>query len=83
MYNSTVQAHYDIMILYYNNSVGLFENTLINGSFLSDFNISSASSNQILQYSNGKWINATLNFTSTLSGDSDVSLNNLSNGQLL
>ena len=48
-----------------------------------DFNILSASSNQILQYSNGKWINATLNFTSTLSGDSDVSLNNLSNGQVL
>ena len=51
-------------ILYYNNSVGLFENTLINSSFLSDFNISSASSTQILQYSNGKWINATLTFTS-------------------
>ena len=50
---------------------------------LSDFNISSASSNQVLQYSNGKWINATLNFTSTSSGDSDVLLNNLSNGQLL
>ena len=66
-----------------NNSVGLLENTLINSSFLSDFNISSASSNQILQYSNGKWTNATLNFTSTLSGDSDVSLNNLSNGQVL
>ena len=30
-----------------------------------------------------KWTNATLNFTSTLSGDSDVSLNNLSNGQVL
>ena len=70
-------------ILCYNNSVGLFENTLINSSFLSDSNISSASSNQVLQYSNGKWINATLNFTSTLSGDSDVSLNNLSNGQVL
>ena len=38
---------------------------------------------QILQYSNGKWRNTTLNFTSTLSGDSDISLNNLSNGQLL
>ena len=48
-----------------------------------DFNILSASSNQILQYLNGKWTNATLNFTSTLSGDSDISLNNLSNGQLL
>ena len=70
-------------IFYYNNSVGLFENTLINSSFLSDFNISSASSNQVLQYSNRKCINATLNFTSTLSGDSDISLNNLSNGQLL
>ena len=69
--------------MYYNNSAGLFENTLINSSFLSEFNISSASSNQILQYSNGKWINATLNFTSTLSGDSDVSLNKLSNEKVL
>ena len=70
-------------MLYYNNSISLFENTLINSSFLSDFNsISSASSKQILQYSNGKWINATLNFTSTLSGDSDVSLNNLSTGHV-
>ena len=42
-------------ILCYNNSVGLFENTLINSSFLSGFNISSASSNQIFntQMGNG------------------------------
>ena len=51
-------------------------------SFSSDFNISSAPRNQVLQYSIGKWINATLNFTSTLSGDSDVLLNNLSKGQV-
>ena len=42
-------------ILYYTNSVGLFENTLINSSFLSDFNISSASSNKFynIQMGNG------------------------------
>ena len=69
-------------ILHYNIYVGLFENTSINSSFLSDFNISTASSDCILQYLNmEKWINATMNFT--LSSESDVSLNNLSNGQLL
>ena len=66
-------------ILCYNNSISLFENTLINRSLLSDFSIQSASSNQILQYSNGKWTNATLTMGSTtLSSDSDGSLNNLS-----
>ena len=40
-------------ILYYTNSTGLFENILLNSSFSGDFNISSASSNQVLQYSNG------------------------------
>ena len=39
-------------IFNYNISAGLFENTLINSSFLSDFNISTASSDYILQYSN-------------------------------
>ena len=70
-------------LIYYNNSAGIWENTLINSSFLSDFNIVSPTANQILQYICGKWINSTLNFTSTLSGDTDVNISNLSSGQVL
>ena len=36
-----------------------------------------------MQYISGKWINSTLNFTSTLSGDTDVNLTNLTSGQVL
>ena len=60
--------------------MGEYTNKLI---FLSGFNITSPTSNQMLQYISGKWTNTTLNFTSTLSGDTDVNISNLSSGQVL
>ena len=48
------------------------------------FSLNSLSIGQVLQFNGSKWTNTTLYVGSTtLSSDSDVSLSNLSNGQLL
>ena len=54
-------------------------------TFISNFNISTPSNNQVLQYDNAssKWKNATLNLVTNISSLSDVTITSIADGNLL
>lgn len=69
--------------LIYDSNLSKWINYTLSSSFLSDFQISSPSANQILQYISGKWSNASINIISSLAGLTDCNIITPSVNQVL